>query len=1102
MRVGRLAGRLGWGQPRLGHAIDASRTERERGASPHAVYTVIARLSRSFVRWLRPYLSRLHHKTTKRLHAHLRRKFRLYAQWWQWKYHRHANVFLVACFVFMAFIVVLASIKPALASSIVPVQGNATSNNTGADINFNTNGGNVMIDNWSRQMSGYAWSTDLGWVDFGNDANNPQGPVVADKNGNLSGEAKVVNDGSFINFDSSVGSNVKVASGAFSGYAWSDDIGFIDFNAVTSPLYNPDITPPPTNASGLLMYRSNGADSISSNGWTNGPTPYFTWTAGADEPGGSAIKGYCLYLGQDSTGNPITTKGDLGTSPLSTSGACQFAVSTASLDTALSGYLGTALTSSSSPYYLNVVAIDNANNVYNGSPAQFQFRFDNNAPTNPAYVSAPSQFVSSKQVTLTWPTSGGDAASDNLSGVAGLQYRIGSGGTWYGDSHSGTQDCTDLLANDGSYTTQSSPDYANLQEGNNTVYFRTFDNACNVTSAYVTTVIKLNTTAPSSPQNLTATPSTNTVNSFAFSWLLPASYSGSASNITYCYTVNTLPTSNNCTFTAAGVTSLSAGAYATQPGDNTMYVVAKDEAGNINYATYASVTFTANTPAPGIPLNLDIADISTKSTSNWKLALSWDTPSTVGAGIANYRVYRSTNNISFSSIASTAGTSYVDSGLSQQTYYYKVKACDSANNCGAFTSVVSMYPTGKFTSPAILVSGPNAAVTTRSATVTWATDRDSSSQVEYGLSSGNYFSTAASNMTQTSSHSITLNNLDAGTTYYYRALWTDGDGNTGTSSEGKFTTLPAPTISNVSVTGINLHNATIQFTVKGATAVKLYYGPYGSLGNTQTLNTSTATSTYSIPLSGLTDGTSYTYRLDPVDVSGNQYTNTTDFAFSTPAAPAITNVQFQPVPGALTGTEQVSWTTNVPTTSQISYAKQGAAATAATEAIDTTLTKDHTMTVSNLNYKTTYWLVASGTDALGNSATSDQQIFHTGLDTRPPRVSNVVIQPSIKGTGFDAHGQIIVSWKTDKPGTSQIAYGQGSGGGYNAKTAEDTGQVLNHVVVISDLSPSHVYHLQVLSRDEAGNVGKSGDQTTIIGQATDSIINIIFNALQGIFGGL
>ena len=856
-----------------------------------------------------------------------------------------------------------------------------------------------------------------------------------------------------------------------------------------------DIIAPPTNASGLAMFRSNGGASVASNGWDTG-NPYFTWTAGADDAGGSGIAGYCLYLGQDSTGNPVTTKGDLGTSPLNTGGACQFAVSGTNLDTSLSGYIATALTSSTSPYYFNIKAIDNAGNVYAGSSAQFQFKYDNVPPSNPSFISAPSEFVSSKQVTLIWPTTGADAPADDNSGLAGLQYRIGSSGTWYGANHNGAQDATDLLTNNGSYTTVSSPDFSNLVEGNNLIYFRTWDNAGNISPAYVTTVIKINTASPSSPQNVTATPSTNTTNSFAFSWLAPASYTGSASNITYCYTVNVIPNSSNCNYTAAGQTSLDAGAYATEPGDNTFYVVAKDEAGNINYATDNSTTFTANTPAPGIPLDIDIADISVKATSTWKLALSWEPPTDIGSGVSTYKVFRSTNGTSYTDIASTAGASYVDTGLSQVLYYYKVQACDSANNCGGFTTPVSFLPTGKFTSPANLISGPSVNATTRTAAITWTTDRASDSSVEFGTSPGQYFSTEAANASQVTSHSVTLNNLNAGTTYYYRAQWTDTDGNVGTSDEQSFTTLPAPTVSNVSTGNINLATATIQFTSNYATAVQLQYGG-GVLSSSKVLNTSTATSTYSIPLSGLNPGTVYTFKLNPYDTSGNIYDNPTAFSFTTPPQPQITNVQFQPVPGALTGSEQMTWTTNVPATSEITY---GLAGGATQNQLDTNLMTSHSMTIDNLAYSTQYSVTAISIDGLGNTATSDLQVFKSGTDTRPPKVSDLTTQPSIVGNGSGAKGQLIVSWKTDKAGTSQVAYGQGSSGDYSTKTAEDTALVTNHVVVVSGLATSEVYHVQVLSKDAEGVQGVSGDQTTIIGQASDNALSIVFNALQSIFG--
>ncbi len=863
--------------------------------------------------------------------------------------------------------------------------------------------------------------------------------------------------------------------------------------------YDPfDNTPPTTNASSISMKRAAGGDTIASNGWSNGATPYFEWTAGADDGGGSGIKGYCLYIGQDNTGDPVSTKGNFGTSPLDTEGACQFAVSGTNIDTATANYIGTALTTSNSPYYLNVKAIDNANNVFASSVAQFQFRFDNTAPSNPSFVTAPSQFVASKEVTLTWPTSGGDAASDANSGLAGLQYRIGST-TWYGDSHSGDQDITDLLTNDGTYTTTNPPDYDNINEGNNIVYFRTWDTAGNVSSVYTTTVIKLNTSSPSSPQNVTATPTTNTTNSFAFSWAAPITYQGSASNITYCYTINTLPTENTCTFTDSGVTSLAASAYASQPGENTIYVVARDEANNINYATAASATFTANTSAPGIPLDLDIADVSTKATSTWRLALSWNAPTNVGAGVSSYRIYRSTDNVNFSQVASTSGTSYVDGGLSQQTYYYKLKACDSANNCGADSSIVNDLPTGRFTSPANLTAEPSvSSVSTKRALVKWSTDRNSDSTVSIGTSAGNYQPFQIASNTQTTDHQIELNNLTPGTTYYAKASWTDEDGNTGNSSEFVFKTEPAPSTQEVEIRRTTLSSAQIRFTSVSAAKVVVQYGLSDSFGGVKEISTSLEKSTYDVELVGLNDGAKYFFRLNTFDADGNEYVGSTVLTFTTPARPAISNLRFQPVENEPTSTQQVTWTTNVPTSSLVRYS---ATNVPGKEISVSELVTEHEVIIRGLLDDTEYSFIAESRDKDGNLAVSDTQVLRTALDTRPPKISEVTTETTIRGTGAEARGQIIVSWRTDEPATSQVAYAEGSSPtDFNNRTSEDTAFATEHIVIVSDLPTSTVYSVRPVSKDNASNESEGESQSAIIGRASDDVITIVLNTLKRVFG--
>lgn len=159
------------------------------------------------------------------------------------------------------------------------------------------------------------------------------------------------------------------------------------------------------------------------------------------------------------------------------------------------------------------------------------------------------------------------------------------------------------------------------------------------------------------------------------------------------------------------------------------------------------------------------------------------------------------------------------------------------------------------------------------------------------------------------------------------------------------------------------------------------------------------------------------------------------------------------------------------------------------------------MIISSLVDDSQYSLIAQSRDESGNLATSDTQSFHTALDTRPPVSSNVVVESSIRGSGSEARGQIVVSWHTDEPSTSQIAYTEGSDAQtFNSKTAEDTRLTTEHIVIISDLPTSRVFSVQPISKDKAGNAGYGETQTAIIGRSSDSALTIVFNALRTIFG--
>ena len=871
-------------------------------------------------------------------------------------------------------------------------------------------------------------------------------------------------------------------------------------------------------------------------------SPYFEWS-GASDTGGSGVQGYCAYFGTDNTADPQTTKGTItDSSVINTGGACPYAVSGTSLNLSTVGNsanLTAQDTSADDNYYLRVRTIDGSGNL-SVSTQQFEFKLDTVSPS--LFVpNAPGGTHSGTNMEIQWPTNAGPALGNlptptdislggggnphGVSGIKGIRYCIasvaltfngycyGNNSSWYGANGSTPITLGQLTsgggaglidATSGSYVADLSTNPAIDLNGNNVLTVVVMDNAGNFTNIAsgdfnptVSTFYILNNTAPSLPQNLTVTPNSSGTNSFSFSWDAPANLVGQASNANYCWSVNVVPDVNHCSYAGKGITSLSSDAYATQPGLNTMYVVAKDEAGNIDYSNRASVTFTANTTAPGATRNLEVIDASNKATSSWKLALSWDTPVLPGSGVSKYKVYRSLDDITYNEVGSTTATSFVDSGLDQVTYYYKVAACDNANNCGAQSNSDSLMPTGRYTEPALLVAGPQVTdVKTRSARVFWGTDRVSDTKVAYGTSSGNYFAAEAYQSTQVTAHSIELPNLQPGTTYYYRAKWSDDDGNTGQYAEQQFTTAPAPVVSDVSTTSVNLDQAGLKFTTQGAVRVKIYYGKTSGFGAVTSINTSADLSTYTTQLTGLDDGTKYFYRVNTIDSSGYEYDGSVA-SFTTIARPRISNLRFQTVEGEPSSTQKITWDTNVGGSSELAYGPKGGKQLEAVTADNVT---SHEVVIRGLEDDTQYTLVARTRDTLGNVATSETQEFHTALDTRAPVVSELNTETSIRGTGAEARGQIIVTWKTDEPATSQVAYGVGAGASASTKTAEDARLTTDHIVIISDLATSSVYSVQAVSTDKAHNPTTSTSQSVVVGRGTDNIFSVIFTAIQKIFG--
>ncbi|RLC35676.1 hypothetical protein DRH14_00290, partial [Candidatus Shapirobacteria bacterium] len=542
--------------------------------------------------------------------------------------------------------------------------------------------------------------------------------------------------------------------------------------------YYQDLTEP-TNYSSLIAYEVEGSGTtLTSGDWGNKPSLYFDWPeaeasgGSSDTTTGSGVAGYYVYFGTEATADPA----NVGT-------------------TMTNSYYAPTNLVSGNIYYLRIKTYDEAGNVSSGVGTTFVYKFDNEDPTNPQTVTVdPSGYTASNSFNFNW-----SGATDSASSIEEYCYKTGQVGS--------TETCTSDVGVSG---------VSAYDTGTNTFYVRAKDYGGNMPDQYSTASYYYNSTAPSPPQDLAVSPTSNSVNEFSFSWNPPQSYYGQQSGLRYYYSINNLPTANNVNTVGMSVTYLSSDSYATQKGKNYFYVVAKDEAGNIDYGLYSMVEFSADTEAPGKPTGVEIGDISVKSTESWRLALSWDAPTATGSGIANYRVYRSVTTGAdcavdmgdFSLISTTTEASYVDVNLSQQDYYYCAKACTSTGDCSVPSDTVTSYPDGRWLTAPSLVASPSASVKTKSAIVTWSTSRTCSSFVKYGTSAGNYGEEVGSS-THVSSHEVELEGLDPGTVYYYKVLWTDEDGNTGESDERILTTNPAPKVSTVKVTDVGLYTVYI-----------------------------------------------------------------------------------------------------------------------------------------------------------------------------------------------------------------------------------------------------------------------------------------------------
>jgi chitodextrinase len=177
--------------------------------------------------------------------------------------------------------------------------------------------------------------------------------------------------------------------------------------------------------------------------------------------------------------------------------------------------------------------------------------------------------------------------------------------------------------------------------------------------------------------------------------------------------------------------------------------------------------------------------LSLLSKTNTQVRISW-TPATDNVGVVGYNIYKDGVYIDGTQTA----TSYTAGNLNPNTQYlFSVKARDAIGNIslGSPVLTVSTLPSVDSTAP-IISNVTTSSVTQTTANIGWSTNEGADSKVEYGMTT-NYDGSANTTLYSTA-HTLSLTGLAAGTTYHYKVTSKDIAGNSTSSSDATFTTLP------------------------------------------------------------------------------------------------------------------------------------------------------------------------------------------------------------------------------------------------------------------------------------------------------------------------
>jgi hypothetical protein len=274
-----------------------------------------------------------------------------------------------------------------------------------------------------------------------------------------------------------------------------------------------------------------------------------------------------------------------------------------------------------------------------------------------------------------------------------------------------------------------------------------------------------------------------------------------------------------------------------------------------------------------------------------------------------------------------------------------------------------------------------------------------------------------------------------------------------------------PTISNLQVSAVTEAGATVTWTTSTPASSQVMYGTSLAYGASTVLNSTLVTS-HSVTLTGLTSGTLYDFAAESTDGSGNRAVSGNS-SFTTLTRPSISNVQVSAITSA---GATITWTTNTPTTSEVSYGTTLAYGFATPT--NPTLVTSHSVNLTGLSGGASYDFDVTSADVAGDQVTSSNYFFTTDV---PIGIANVAV--SVLTTT-----SATITWTTSAPSSSQVVYSSGS----SLSSPLNPALVTAHSVALSGLSAGTTYSYFVESVDAFGNQAESSPSafTTLVSGST------------------